>query len=516
MKTPSTKGSHESSPHIEAEYECVQDTVPQETQEFQQADEPSCSASRFRRGCRNGTPATDNTRHAKRNSRQSSATLSNHPITVSLILQLPWIGLTALHYSVFELMTSYLTSMGVYYFVPRYMPSVLTFIMAPIVGAASDRSIANVGRRNHFLIIATIVLTISTMLLGGSKSIFGDHLLLLTINVAFIVWGAVALEVGLRSRIFDIIPKDFQVHAHACGSMWHSVGLALGMVLVGGGSNVVYGDQITEAVMLQTCGTVVAAIVVTVALSIYLKPEAPLQHENKRVVAFERFFVEIWDVVVGAPLEIKMICLLQLFTWMAWYSFDNQKYKWWAEYVYLGCLQTTTTVTCSPEGVALYTDGLNLAKIAVQGISAVQFLSTLSFFVLIPKNPSAIRLKQVTLFFMSFGVVMLLVALIVGAQSHTASFVSFILTGVFYSAIDVFPFAMTGIVAKDFMDASSRYNTNGVYVSLMVQFACCAKFAVEEFNTNEISSMGSSNILALPMLLFVLSTAYAYFYKFEV
>ncbi|KAH9116221.1 hypothetical protein LEN26_012915 [Aphanomyces euteiches] len=62
----------------------------------------------------------------------------------------------------------------------------------------------------------------------------------------------------------------------------------------------------------------------------------------------------------------------------------------------------------------------------------------------------------------------------------------------------------------------ARYNPNGVYVALMIHFACYANFAVDEYNTNEISSMGSSNILALPMLLFVLSSAYAYLYKFEV
>ncbi|RLO02232.1 hypothetical protein DYB28_014571 [Aphanomyces astaci] len=105
------------------------------------------------------------------------------------------------------------------------------------------------------------------MFLGGSLSIFGDHLFLLSINIAVIIWGTVSMEVAVRARVFDEIPKEYQVHAHACGSIWHSVGVALGMVLVGGGAKVVYGDQITEDVMLFTCGIVVTAILVTVGVS---------------------------------------------------------------------------------------------------------------------------------------------------------------------------------------------------------------------------------------------------------
>ncbi|ETW07941.1 hypothetical protein, variant 4 [Aphanomyces invadans] len=456
---------------------------------------------------------------------RSQMNVLDHPVVVSLILQFPWIGLSLLYFSVFELMTSYLTSIGVHYFVPRYMPAFLTFALAPLVGAASDRCSSKTGRRNRFLLLATLKLVVSVMLLGGSLSIFGSHLFLLTVNIAVIVWGTVSMEVAVRARIFDEIPKEYQVHAHACGSIWHSVGVALGMVLVGGGAKVVYGDQITEEVMLLTCGVAVAAILVTVGVSLYLKPEKMLYQERKHSVSLERFVTEIWDVIVGAPMEIKLMCLLQLIVWMAWFSLDNQKYKWWAERVFRGCPQLQGNATtpdgaviagCDATGVKLYMEGLDMARHAVQGLSAVAFVSTLTYFWWIPKNPTGAHLKQVNLMFMTTGVFMLLLAVIVGSWSHLISFVAFVSLGGFFTTVYILPFAMTGVIAKDFMDATDRFNNNGLYVGLLMQFSCCAKFAVENYNTTAISSLGSDDVLALPLLLFVASTVFTFFYKYDV
>ncbi|RHY05676.1 hypothetical protein DYB36_000258 [Aphanomyces astaci] len=366
-----------------------------------------------------GTATIVDTDGRKTRRTRSSANSLEHPIVASLVLQFPWIGLSLLYFSVFELMTSYLTSRGVHYFVPRYMRAFLTFALAPLVGAASDRCTAKAGRRNRFLMLATFKLVISVMFLGGSLSIFGDHLFLLSINIAVIIWGTVSMEVAVRARVFDEIPKEYQVHAHACGSIWHSVGVALGMVLVGGGAKVVYGDQITEDVMLFTCGIVVTAILVTVGVSMYLKPEKMLYQERKHVVSVERFFTEVWDVITGAPMEIKLMCLLQLIVWMAWFALDNQKYKWWAETVFR-------------------------------------------------------------------GFVMLVVAVAVGPASPVVSFIAFVSLGGYFATVNILPFAMV-----HFMDATDRFNNNGLYVGLLMQFSCCAKFAVENYNTTSISSLGN-------------------------
>ncbi|RHY27459.1 hypothetical protein DYB32_006759 [Aphanomyces invadans] len=250
---------------------------------------------------------------------RSQMNVLDHPVVVSLILQFPWIGLSLLYFSVFELMTSYLTSIGVHYFVPRYMPAFLTFALAPLVGAASDRCSSKTGRRNRF--------------------------------------------VFLRA--------------------------------------------------------------------------------------------------------------------MAWFSLDNQKYKWWAERVFRGCPQLQGNATtpdgaviagCDATGVKLYMEGLDMARHAVQG----------------------------------------LVGSLHGGPGHCFSHFT---------------------QSADFMDATDRFNNNGLYVGLLMQFSCCAKFAVENYNTTAISSLGttsfepsrvfsclagSDDVLALPLLLFVASTVFTFFYKYDV
>ncbi|ETW07938.1 hypothetical protein, variant 1 [Aphanomyces invadans] len=505
---------------------------------------------------------------------RSQMNVLDHPVVVSLILQFPWIGLSLLYFSVFELMTSYLTSIGVHYFVPRYMPAFLTFALAPLVGAASDRCSSKTGRRNRFLLLATLKLVVSVMLLGGSLSIFGSHLFLLTVNIAVIVWGTVSMEVAVRARIFDEIPKEYQVHAHACGSIWHSVGVALGMVLVGGGAKVVYGDQITEEVMLLTCGVAVAAILVTVGVSLYLKPEKMLYQERKHSVSLERFVTEIWDVIVGAPMEIKLMCLLQLIVWYTVCIISSQWLmgavgwhgsRWtikstsggrnacfggvhsfkampqhptalssqaamlpassftWKVWTWRAMLCKAWWVPCTRSWTLLFTFHAVGRRVRFDshvllvdseksdgGASQASQLDVHDNGRCDPSWRSSIHLTDL------WTVFMLLLAVIVGSWSHLISFVAFVSLGGFFTTVYILPFAMTGVIAKDFMDATDRFNNNGLYVGLLMQFSCCAKFAVENYNTTAISSLGSDDVLALPLLLFVASTVFTFFYKYDV
>ncbi|OQR96642.1 transmembrane protein [Achlya hypogyna] len=440
------------------------------------------------------------------------------PILRSLVLAVPWVGLTLLNCTVFELLTSFLTSLGVAKFIPRYLPPFYTFFVAPLIGGHSDRSYSKWGRRNGTMLVATCLIVVSVLLFGGSQHVFGDHLVFHILNVVVLIHGSVTMELVLRTRLFDEIPRGYQVHAQACGSIWHSVGVAIGMLILGGGTEVVYGDEINRANLFQTCCIVAAVVTVTVAISIYLMPEKPQDISTRRITTVGHMVSEIWDTLVSAPYELRLLCVLQLFLWMAWSSFDNQKFKWWGSNVYAGCptlSSSTSSEPCTQAQVDNYVAGLNEANSAVQGISASELIATLGFMLLTPANPSSTRLHRLTYGFMFFGVVMFAVAVIVGSASHTVSFVSFVCVGTFYSAIYIFPYAVTGVIAKDLMDAPRKFNNNGIYAALLMQFIYAGQFVVEEYNASSLSSLGSSNTMALPVLLFILSFLFMFNFKFE-
>ncbi|KDO33932.1 hypothetical protein SPRG_01811 [Saprolegnia parasitica CBS 223.65] len=415
---------------------------------------------------------------------------ASHPVATSLILALPWVGLTLLNCTVFELLTSFLTSMGIAKFIPRYLPPFYAFFVAPLIGGHSDRSYSSWGRRNKSLLVGTVLIVVSVLLFGGSQTLFGDHLLFHVLNVVVLVHGATTLELVLRTRLFDEIPRGYQVHAQACGGIYHSVGVALGMALLGGGTEVVYGDEINKRNLFQTCAIVASVLVVTVATSLYLRPEKPQDASTRRITTVGHMVSEVWDTIVTAPYELRLLCVLQLFLWMAWMAFDNQKFKWWGSNVYGGCPALSANPPCSHDQVDLYVQGLNEANSAVQGISAAELLATLGFMLMTPFNPTSRRLHRLTIGFMCVGVVLFCIAVMVGSSSHTLSFVCFVGIGTFYAAIYIFPYAVTGVIAKDLMDAPRKFNNNGIYAALLMQFVNAAQFVVEEYNSATLSSLG--------------------------
>ncbi|OQR82151.1 transmembrane protein [Thraustotheca clavata] len=441
----------------------------------------------------------------------------DHPIVTSLIVSMPWVGLTMLNSTVFELLTSFMTSIGVARFIPRYLPPLYTFFVAPFIGGHSDRSYSKLGRRNKFLVVATFIVVVTVLIFGHSQSLFGDHLFFHVVNVVFLVHGGVTIEIMLRARLFDEIPRGYQVHAQACGSIWHSAGVAMSMVLLGGGTEVVYGNEINQKNLFQTCCIVAAVLVFTVAIPLYLRPEQPQNDATKRITTVGHTYSEISDTVISAPYELRVLCCLQLFLWMAWSAFDNQKFKWWGSNVYEGCpsLSNDTISPCSEKDVKKYVEGVKLAKYAVQGISAAELIATLSFMVLTPPNPTNTRLHKITYIFMAFGVIMFCIAVIIGSASHPLSFISFVCIGTFYSAIYIFPYAVTGVITKTLSDVRRKFNNNGVYAALLIQFINAGQFVVEEYNSPSLSSMGSSNTMALPVVLFILSFIFTYYFKFQ-
>lgn len=71
-----------------------------------------------------------------------------------------------------DVRTAYMTGMGITEFVPRVVPPLVAFFLGPILGAASDRSLSKWGRRNAFLVSATLTLVVAGLLFGSAQVLF--------------------------------------------------------------------------------------------------------------------------------------------------------------------------------------------------------------------------------------------------------------------------------------------------------------------------------------------------------
>lgn len=69
---------------------------------------------------------------------------------------------------------AYMKSMGISSVVPRFLPGIVSFFLAPILGAASDRSLSKWGRRNVFMAAGTGCTTVFGLLFGAANVLFPD------------------------------------------------------------------------------------------------------------------------------------------------------------------------------------------------------------------------------------------------------------------------------------------------------------------------------------------------------
>jgi hypothetical protein len=93
---------------------------------------------------------------------------------------------------------TYAQKLGINTFVPRFLPSILTFILGPILGAASDRSLSKWGRRNVFLIMACMIVTVSGICYGGALKFFPEQPALVNFFFTSLLIGCLLFDVSIN------------------------------------------------------------------------------------------------------------------------------------------------------------------------------------------------------------------------------------------------------------------------------------------------------------------------------
>lgn len=108
----------------------------------------------------------------------------------------------------------------------------------------------------------------------------------------------------------DMVPIEFQVHAQATLAMYEGVGSVLGSLLFRSTSDaVVFASAISGEEILKAFGFAMAAIFVTTAVCIYLRPEHP-QDKSKFQPRLSRVGREAWQQVVHAPKVFRFLCVV--------------------------------------------------------------------------------------------------------------------------------------------------------------------------------------------------------------
>ncbi|KAL3672495.1 hypothetical protein V7S43_001795 [Phytophthora oleae] len=430
-------------------------------------------------------------------------TLRTRAFRSCLVLAMPWAAYAILDTVFTNTRLSYMESMGISDFVPRFVPSLIQIFLGPILGAMSDRSLSKWGRRNVFLVAAAAIVTVTGLLYGSANVVFPDLQSLTKLLLVLLSIGVLLLNIGLRARIMDMVPIEFQVHAQATLAMYEGVGGVLGSLLFRSTSDaVVFASAISGEEILKVFGFAMASIFVTTAVCIYLRPEHP---QDKPIFQprLSRVGREAWQQVVHAPKIFRFLCVVYFVLSFAWLSFSDEVYQWWGANVYEGCKASD----CDDKSQDKYREGLNTANTAL--IAQNGLVAVICFFVLLvmPRCKDARYLKRFTVLGLVIGTCALVVAVSVGKYCKELAFAGFVVTAFYQTVANVFPFSIVGIMGKELQISVHGFNNNGLYVGVLMLFEAASDLTVQVYGTESLAPLGTGNVLTLPCILFAVGIA---------
>ncbi|ETP21037.1 hypothetical protein, variant [Phytophthora nicotianae CJ01A1] len=326
-------------------------------------------------------------------------TLGTRTFRTCLVLAMPWAAYAILNTVFTNTRLSYMESMGISDFVPRFVPSLIQVFLGPILGAMSDRSLSKWGRRNVFLMAAAVIVTVSGLLYGSANVLFPTLQELTKLLLVLLSIGVLLLNIGLRARIMDMVPIEFQVHAQATLAMYEGVGGVLGSLLFRSTSDaVVFASAISGEEILKAFGFAMAAIFVTTAVCIYLRPEHP-QDKPMFQPRLSRVGREAWEQVVHSPKIFRFLCIVYFVLSFAWLSFSDEVYQWWGANVYGGC----KAAACNDSSRDKYRRGLNTANTAVIAQNGLGAAICFVVLLIMPRCKDARYLKRFTVLGLVIG-----------------------------------------------------------------------------------------------------------------
>ncbi|EEY68818.1 uncharacterized protein PITG_18719 [Phytophthora infestans T30-4] len=423
-------------------------------------------------------------------------TLGTRAFRTCLVLAMPWAAYAILNTVFTNTRISYMESMGIFDFVPRFVPSLIQVFLGPILGAMSDRSLSHWGRRNVFLMAAAVIATVTGLLYSSANVLFPDLQGLTKLLLVLLSIGVLLLNIGLRARIMDMVPIEFQVHAQATLAMYEAVGGVLGSLLFRSTSDaVVFASAISGEEILKAFGFAMAAIFVTTAVCIYLRPEHP-QDKPMFQPRLSRVGREAWDQVVHAPKIFRFLCIVYFVLSFAWLSFSDEVYQWWGANVYGGCKAAGT-----------YRRGLNTANTALMAQNGLEAVICFVVLLVMPRCRDARYLKRFTVLGLVIGTCALVVAVSVGKFCKEAAFTGFVITAFYQTVANVFPFSIVGIMGKELQTSVHGFNNNGLYVGVLMLFEAASDLTVQVYGTESLAPLGTGNVLTLPCILFAVGIA---------
>mmetsp|Transcript_4717 Transcript_4717/g.7100 ORF Transcript_4717/g.7100 Transcript_4717/m.7100 type:complete len:491 (+) Transcript_4717:46-1518(+) len=410
------------------------------------------------------------------------------------VLAFPWIGIQSIWQAEFSSTTPYLQQLGLSAFWSSNIwisGPIAGFLVAPVIGSLSDATTSVLGRRRPWMLGGLLFLGFVSMMLASSNKIFpGEEnkpkALAVAATFFCLMDGSInIIQTPTRAFIADMAPPSKQLTGQLLASMFQGLGALLGFGL----HKHLYKDSSDVFWLFTTVFLVNVAVFVPVCAYV---TETPLKKLEEKV-SICKPFTNVFTNIGKMSLSLLKIGLVQVFSWIALFSYWPIASTWMAISVKGGCPDANAP-GCSPERKALYEEGLQLY--ASCGIYTSAFQVVLSFILSYVMYFGIIKkARYVYALGLLIGGIMNILGKF-GPQTETMGVAIAIMLAIPVSVINSFPFAIVG-----------RYNSEQGGLDTGTQFGILNLFIVvpQLAITFVVSAIRSSagDTTGIPWILFM-------------
>ncbi|KAL5639507.1 hypothetical protein ACGC1H_006221 [Rhizoctonia solani] len=200
-------------------------------------------------------------------------------------------------------------------------------IMQPLIGVLADHSTSSLGRRRPYMLAASLVSIGGLILLGFTREFSGIFGGAKSITVGIAIYAIFCIDFSInavqavdRALLVDILPPSQQAAGNAWAGRMFGLGSVAGFFI--GGIHLPNVFPWLGRTQLEVL-TVVSSV-----LLLALHGVTAVSVEEKVLVidggasdgnVLVRIFKDIWDNILTLPRTIRSICMVQFFSWIAWF-----------------------------------------------------------------------------------------------------------------------------------------------------------------------------------------------------
>ncbi|KAJ1300914.1 hypothetical protein OPQ81_003339 [Rhizoctonia solani] len=200
-------------------------------------------------------------------------------------------------------------------------------IMQPLIGVLADHSTSSLGRRRPYMLAASLVSIGGLMMLGFTREFSGIFGGAKNLTVGVAVYAIFCIDFSInavqavdRALLVDILPPSLQAAGNAWAGRMFGLGSVAGFFIGGinlpkvfpwlGRTQLEVLTVVSSVLLLALHGITAASVEEKVLVT-----DGSTSDDN----VFVRIFKDIWDNILTLPRIIRSICMVQFFSWIAWF-----------------------------------------------------------------------------------------------------------------------------------------------------------------------------------------------------